>query len=304
MLQDLTNAGYDPNAMIDPTTGKPYAYGTPGYEGGQLSYLMPQLDAANKEGANGRNTLFSGATGDQGLAARATLLAQLGNTTSQQQEAEKMALEQQAFQAQERSSQNQADATMTREKGLADAKAAAIGGGTNALGQFGGLYLMNKFPQLLGGKAAGAAGTSLADIGGGSEFVNGVDASGGVTTGRGLLGGGGASTSAVDVPWADGLSPGGTTGWGGVSKGGLTGSDIAGGLGTTLGAGLGAYGGYQLGGGGNSTVEKVGGGLGGLGGAELGFALGGPVGAALGGGLGAWGGKEITNGLGKLFHWL
>ena len=321
-LQDLPPYGSNPYAQ---SGENPYDPSDPRYAQFQLSYLLPQLYSEANRNANAKGALYSGGTAADTQQAASSLAYQLAQNQSAQALQEKELLEQQAFQAQQQAQQNQAQASMAAKAAKAQEVGSAMQGGLGALGTVGGLYGMSKL-GLLGGAAAPEYSGLASDIAATNAANQGALAAGaaghvGVAapelasyTGPEAFAAGatpafydpmaveGAGMSSAPMATAASTAPA-ATGLGAAGAGTLLG---AAGLG-----GLGAYGGYQLGGGDNSNA-RWGAGLGGLGGAlggaELGATYGSSLGlpgilggAAIGGFAGSALGKQLGNFFGKVF---
>ncbi len=275
-------------AFIDPKTGQPYPYGSPGYQQAELAMLEPQLQHQAESAANARGTFYSGpALADEQQAA-AQLEYQMAQQGAAQSEAEKVTAEQQAFQQQMQREAEAAQAANLQQQGASNMKAGAIQGGLGSLGQLGGLYTASKLgffgnhsPVTTPGGGGGAGVDAAAQGMPGNDMA--AMYQGESTPGSefgGMYGAPGPAAAPDSGFLSSAEAAGGPMEWGGAGLASLPGAIYA------SQAANRAFG--------SSPEQSVGSGLGGLAGFAGGNMVAGPVGGMAGAAAGSFLGNELA----------
>lgn len=299
-----------PPSMIDPATGQPYPFGSPGYEAAIAPWITGQIKSTAENAANARGMFYSGPAMADEIQAQQGALSQMAQQGAAQSVQEQELQQQEAFAQQQQDKQNQANMDAAKANSKGAVVGGAVQGGVGALGTLGGLYAAKH----MFGPETTQVTDAMSPVTEGPTVAPGFDAAG-FPLGP-SAGGAPDIASATDYSMSAPADFNFATAGPGVGGGapGVVGpagtASAAGGVGATAMGTLAALPAAYWGAGvgertfGNTTADKAGAGVGGALGALGGEMMLGPAGIPLGAAAGSFIGPGVTEGLGKAGNWI
>lgn len=141
----LQDQPQNPPSMIDPATGQPYPYGSPGYEAAIAPWIQGQIKSQAEGAANARGTFYSGPAMADEIQAQQGALSAMAQEGAKESLQEKELAQQEQFASDQQKSQNQENANAAGKSNKNALIASAIGTGGQAAGTLGTLALYNHY---------------------------------------------------------------------------------------------------------------------------------------------------------------